>query len=367
MRGVLLVGLFAATAAAAPRAEPLEILGQAIAPGQEYRLELPVGESVGGETATPVLVVAGAEPGTVVCLTGGIHGDELNGVEVVRRSLAKAKPAELRGTLVGVPIVNLTAFRRGSRYLPDRRDLNRFFPGNARGSSAARLARSLFEIVRRCDALVDVHSGSFHRTNLPQVRGDLRNPKVLALAKAFGSELAVHNEGRPGTLRRAATEAGIPAIAYEAGEPMRFQEDAIDLGVAGVELLLASMSVRPASSAERASPAIYMRSRWVRADDGGILSARAHLGDVVEPNQVLGTVFDPISNRRSKIRAPERGRVIGIAIDQLVMPGYAAFHLATQGPAEKTDSAHGAPAAALPSVDEGAGAARSGELEERPD
>ena len=368
MRGVVLGAVLACSLAAAPRAEPLALLGQAIAPGQSYRLPLPVGDSVGGETSTPVLVVAGARSGRVVCLTGGIHGDELNGVEVVRRSLARAKPAELRGTLVGVPIVNLAAFRRGSRYLPDRRDLNRFFPGNARGSSASRLARALFEVLRHCDALVDVHSGSFHRTNLPQVRGDLRKPEVLRLAKAFGAELAVHNEGRPGTLRRAATDAGIPAIAYEAGEPMRFQEDAIDLGVAGVELLLASLGLRAAPAGAHAAPAIYYRSRWVRSDDGGILSARVHLGDEVQANQVLGTVFDPISNQRSKIRAPVKGRVIGVAIDQLVMPGYAAFHLATGGAAEKTDAAQGAqasPAAALPSVDEGA--ARGGDLEERPD
>ena len=209
-----------------------------------------------------MLVVAGAQAGPVVCLTGGIHGDELNGVEVVRRSLAQARsPRELRGTLIGVPIVNLAAFRRGSRYLPDRRDLNRFFPGNARGSSAARLARSLFDVLRHCDALVDVHSGSFHRTNLPQVRGDLRKPEVLRLAKAFGSEIAVHNEGRPGTLRRAATEAGIPAIAYEAGEPMRFQEDAIDR---------ASRASAPARELERAC-----RSRRPTARRPRSTSARA--------------------------------------------------------------------------------------------
>ncbi len=217
----MLAGLFVALATGA-RAESMVILGQSIAPGETRRLALPVGESVGGEVSTPVIVVAGERPGPVVCLTGGIHGDELNGVEVVRRSVEGAKPAELRGTLVGVPIVNLAAFRRGSRYLPDRRDLNRFFPGSARGSSAARLARRLFdEVVRRCNAVVDVHSGSFHRTNLPQVRGDLRKPEVLRLAKTFGSQLAIHNEGRAGTLRRAATDAGIPAIAYEAGEPMR--------------------------------------------------------------------------------------------------------------------------------------------------
>jgi predicted deacylase len=362
--GGALAGLFIALATAA-RAEPLEVLGERIAPGETRRLALPVGESVGGEVSTPVIVVAGAHPGPVVCLTGGIHGDELNGVEVVRRSVERAKPAELRGTLIGVPIVNLAAFRRGSRYLPDRRDLNRFFPGNARGSSASRLARRLFdEVVRRCNALVDVHSGSFHRTNLPQVRGDLRKPEVLRLAKAFGSQLAIHNEGRAGTLRRAATDAGIPTITYEAGEPMRFQADAVDRGVLGVRQLLASLEMLQPDGAPAPAPAIYFRSRWIRSDEGGILAARAHLGDVVQRNQVLGTVFDPISNQRSKIRAPVNGRVIGVALDQLVMPGYAAFHIATEGAVESAPVAP--PAAALPSVDEGADAARA-ELEERPD
>jgi predicted deacylase len=359
----MLAGLFVALATGA-RAESMVILGQSIAPGETRRLALPVGESVGGEVSTPVIVVAGERPGPVVCLTGGIHGDELNGVEVVRRSVEGAKPAELRGTLVGVPIVNLAAFRRGSRYLPDRRDLNRFFPGSARGSSAARLARRLFdEVVRRCNAVVDVHSGSFHRTNLPQVRGDLRKPEVLRLAKTFGSQLAIHNEGRAGTLRRAATDAGIPAIAYEAGEPMRFQEDAIDRGVRGVQQLLVGLDMLPPTGAATPAPAIYFRSRWVRSDEGGILSARARLGDVVQRNQVLGTVFDPISNQKSKIRAPEQGRVIGVALDQLVMPGYAAFHIASEGAPENGAAP---PAAALPSVDDGTDPTRA-ELEERPD
>jgi predicted deacylase len=152
--------------AATARAETLELLGQPIAPGDQRRLPLPVSESfVGEDASTPVIVVAGALPGPVLCLMAGIHGDELNGIEVVRRSLDRAKPDELKGTLVGIPIVNLAAFRRSSRYMPDRRDLNRFFPGRPRGSSASRLAFSVFEkVVRKCDALVDVHSGAFHRT-----------------------------------------------------------------------------------------------------------------------------------------------------------------------------------------------------------
>ncbi|MEX2205883.1 MAG: succinylglutamate desuccinylase/aspartoacylase family protein [Myxococcota bacterium] len=354
-----------ALGAAQARAQALELLGQPIAPGDQRRLALPVSETfVGEDASTPVIVVAGAQVGPVLCLTAGIHGDELNGIEVVRRSLDRAKPDTLAGTLVGIPIVNLAAFRRSSRYMPDRRDLNRFFPGRPRGSSASRLAYSVFEkVVRQCDALVDVHSGSFHRTNLPQVRGDLRRPEVLRLARAFGSEIAIHNEGRAGTLRRAASEAGIPAITYEAGEPMRFQSDEIERGVLGVEHMLAQLGMRLVKTSGAPEPQLYYRARWIRADDGGILKARAKLGDTVKANQVLGTIFDPISNEKSTIRATHEGRVIGVALDQLVMPGFAAFHIATDEPME--DGAV-VPAAALPSVDEGAEPGRS-ELEERPD
>jgi predicted deacylase len=347
------------------RAQGLELLGQPIAPGDQRRLPLPVSETfVGEEASTPVIVVAGTLPGPVLCLTAGIHGDELNGIEVVRRSLDRSKPDELKGTLIGIPIVNLAAFRRSTRYMPDRRDLNRFFPGRPRGSSAARLAHSVFErVIRSCDALVDVHSGSFHRTNLPQVRGDLRRPEVLKLARAFGSEIAIHNEGRFGTLRRAASEAGIPAITYEAGEPMRFQTDEIERGVRGVERMLVQLGMRVAKSDDTPEPALYYRARWIRVDDGGILASRAKLGDVVKANQVLGTVFDPISNEKSTIRSSHQGRVIGIALDQLVMPGFAAFHIATDEP---MDGSANPPAAMLPTVDEGASVGRT-EFEERPD
>lgn len=352
--------------AAGARAQTLEIAGQSVWPGDQRRLALPVSAAfVGEDASTPVVIVAGTGPGPVLCLTAGVHGDELNGVEIVRRTLDRVKPEELHGTLVGMPIVNLAAFRRGSRYMPDRRDLNRFFPGRQRGSSASRLAQSVFEnVIRRCHALVDVHSGSFYRTNLPQVRGDLRRPEVLKLARAFGSEIAIHNEGRSGTLRRAAAEAGIPAITYEAGEPMRFQEDQIERGIRGIEQLLEQLGMRTGKNGAVASPTLYYRSHWIRADDGGILAARAKLGDTVKKNQVLGTVFDPISNEKSTIRASQGGRVIGVALDQLVMPGFAAFHIATDEPMPSNGSP--ASAASLPSVDEGPDA-EAPELEERPD
>jgi hypothetical protein len=326
---------------------PFALLGKEVAPGEKRTLSLGIADEVGG-TGAPITVAHGRSPGPVLCVAGGIHGDELNGVEIARNLLHSADPPALRGTLVVMPIVNLYGFRRGSRYLADRRDLNRFFPGRARGSLASRIAHAVFDgVVRRCSALVDLHSGSFHRTNLPQVRANLSEPATLDLAMAFGPEIVVHNPGLPGTLRRAAADAGIPAITYEAGESMRFQRHEIERGVAGLERLLehigligappleagqaANQSPQAVPAAESADPTeLYWSSRWVRVDAGGILLASVALGDLVEEGDLLGTVTDPLSNHSNQIFAPRGGRVIGMALDQMVVPGFAAFHVASE-------------------------------------
>jgi predicted deacylase len=306
------------------------ILGSAVAPGERRRIWLPVSESFSGaDLRTPVFIVRGTASGPSLCVTAGVHGDEVNGVEVVRRLLQRVEPEELRGMLVAVPIVNLSAVRRGSRYLPDRRDLNRYFPGRPTGSAASRIAHAFFEgVVRHCSALVDVHTGSFHRKNLHQVRADLSKPRVLELAQWLGAGVVVHNSGREGTLRRAAGDAGIPAVTVEAGEPARFDEAEVERGVEGLERLLSSAGMREGPSLlTRQTQRIYRRSSWIRADDGGILVSRVALGEDVLPGQILGSVSDPLSDEVSRIRSPYAGQVIGIAFDQLVMPGFAAYHL----------------------------------------
>ena len=307
----------------------LSLLGADIPRGVERQLSLYVSESFAGYSLrTPVLVSSGPQPGATLCLTAGIHGDELNGTEVVRRVFERLDLESFRGVLVGIPIVNLHGFRRTSRYLPDRRDLNRYFPGNEAGSSASRIAHAVFErIVRQCDFLVDLHTGSFHRTNLPQLRGDLTRPDVMALAQGFGATTVVHSFGRPGTLRRAATEAGIPAITYEAGEPMRLQDDEVERGVEGVQRLLGALGMVDTPPEPETSQRMYNRSRWVRVDDGGILLSRAELGQEVSSGDVLGTVTDPISNERTIVFSPYGGRLIGMALNQVVIPGFAAFHI----------------------------------------
>ncbi len=312
-----------------PMQPTLQILGTDVAPGNSARLAWTPSFSFDGlANTTPVLVVNGRYAGPTLCLTAAVHGDELNGIEIVRRILHSLEAESLSGALVGVPIVNLPGFNRNSRYLPDRRDLNRFFPGNPNGSAASRIAHSLFqEVILHCDALVDLHTGSLDRTNLPQLRADLRHEGVRTLAEGMHSMVVLHSVPAKGTLRRAATDAGVPAVVVEAGEPHRLQPEAVEQGVMAIASLLGQWDMYPAAQLMAAPQQVYFRSRWVRTDQAGILLSKVELGDEVDKGTLLGTVTDPISNAQANIHSPFKGRILGKALNQFVMPGYAAFRI----------------------------------------
>lgn len=326
------VPLADAVSAADGRAEPLLLLGDEVLPGTSRRLSWAATELFEGvPVTTPVLVVNGKMPGPTLCLTAAVHGDELNGIEMVRRVLHDIEPARLSGAIIGVPIVNVQGFRRGSRYLPDRRDLNRYFPGNPNGSAAARIAHSFFSnIVDKCDALVDVHTGSFERANLPQIRADLRNPDVVTLTQGLGSMVILHSTPAMGTLRYAATRAGIPAVTLEAGGPLELELNEVKHGVKGIETLVNTLGMLKKMRLWGEPEPLYYRSSWVRADNGGILLTDVSLGSTVRKGDLLGTITDPMSNARSELRSPYAGRIIGMARNQVVMPGFAAFHVGIQ-------------------------------------
>lgn len=310
----------------------LTILGSEVEPGHSARLSWSATELFEGvPVSTPVLVVNGASPGPTVCLAAAVHGDELNGIEIVRRVFHDVDAQKLSGAIIGVPIVNVQGFRRGSRYLPDRRDLNRYFPGNPNGSAAARIANSFFEeIVTHCDALIDVHTGSLSRSNLPQIRADLRDPEVVALTQGFGSMVILHSEPSVGMLRYAATEIGVPAVTLEAGGPMELELSEVKSGVKGIETLLTSLGmVRKIRLFGDPEP-VYYSSSWVRSDNGGILLSNVSLGSTVRKGDVLGTITDPMNNVRIELRSPYAGRIIGMSRNQVVMPGDAAFHIGIQ-------------------------------------
>jgi len=313
-------------------ARTLTILGAEIHPGSYQRLSWSATELFEGvPVSTPVLVVNGKLAGPTLCLTAAIHGDELNGIEMVRRVMHNLNPEKLSGAVLGVPIVNLQGFWRGSRYLPDRRDLNRYFPGNVHGSAASRIAHSFFTaVVAHCDALIDLHTGSFERANLPQLRADLRNPDVVTMTQGFGATVILHSEPVEGTLRFAATAVDIPAVTLEAGGPAELELTEVKHGVKGIETLLNTLGMLKRIRLWGESEPVYYRSTWVRANRGGILLADVSLGSTVRQGDLLGTITDPMSNASTKLYSPHSGRIIGMARNQVVMPGFAAFHIGIQ-------------------------------------
>lgn len=316
---------------------PMSILDHIIAPATRERLTWTTGQSFSGSVMeTPVIVVHGIKPGPRLCLTAGVHGDELNGVEVVRRLAYKIEPDQLAGTVIAVPIVNLLGFSRGTRYLPDRRDLNRFFPGSPNGSSASRIAHSFFSaIIDHCDALVDFHTGSLDRANLPQVRGDLTIPSVVEFTRGFGATAVLHSPGALGMLRYAASTHGVPSVTFEIGGPMRLQPEEIEHGEQAIETLMHKMGMVERRRRWDEPQAVFYESTWVRVDQGGMLFSEVKLGDRVTAGQRLGRVIDPVSNRSAEILVPEDGRVIGMALNQLVLPGFAAYHLGVAASEER--------------------------------
>jgi predicted deacylase len=313
-------------------AKTLTILGTKIHPNSYQRLSWAATELFEGvPVSTPVLVVNGKLAGPTLCLTAAVHGDELNGIEMVRRVMHHLNPDKLSGAVLGVPIVNLQGFRRGSRYLPDRRDLNRFFPGNPDGSAASRIAHSFFTgIIAHCDALIDLHTGSFERANLPQLRADLRDPDVVTLTQGFGATVILHSEPAEGTLRYAATAADIPAVTLEAGGPSELELQEVKHGVKGIETLLNTLGMVKKIRLWGDAEPVYYRSTWVRANRGGILLADVTLGSTVRQGDLLGTITDPMNNASAKLYSPHSGRIIGMARNQVVMPGFAVFHVGIQ-------------------------------------
>lgn len=313
------------------------LLGSEIEPGTSARLSWTPDGGIGGLTSpTPVLVINGARPGPTLCLTAAVHGDELNGIEIVRRVMYDIDPKRLNGRILGVPIVNLDGFRRGSRYLSDRRDLNRHFPGSPNGSLASRVAHSLLkEVLSHCNFLVDIHTGSLGRTNLPQVRADMRRDEVVEFTKGFGHIVVLHSPGSRGMLRPATQALGIDTATLEVGESQRLQSKPVDAGVRAINQVLQHLRMYPRLFRLGKPEPVYYESLWVRAPTGGILLNEVRLGAYVAKGQELGAVIDPITNLRTPIRARADGRLIGMAVNQVVMPGFAAYHIGIEASDEE--------------------------------
>ncbi len=308
------------------------IHGVAVAPGERSTITIPLGRLA---DHTPMCLTAhvihGKKPGPVTFVSAAIHGDEIIGVEIIRRIAELKVLRRLHGTLILVPIVNAYGFNSQSRYLPDRRDLNRSFPGSEKGSLASQLAYAFMtEIVARAQYGLDLHSGAVHRENFPQIRADLDDPEVQALAEAFGASIMLNANLRDGSLRAAAKDVGCKILLYEAGEALRFDEVSIRVGVKGVLGAMRHVGMLPSHSAgkDKRAPSRSDSTHWLRSPIGGIMRAQKKLGERVKKGETIALISGPLGADQEAVVARASGIVIGRTNLPVVSRGDALFHVA---------------------------------------
>lgn len=312
--------------------KPFEINGQSVEAGARRTVDVPV-STLSDHTPVhlSVHVIHGKRPGPVLFVSAAIHGDEVIGVEIVRRLLKAKSLNTMAGTLLAVPIVNTFGFLNHSRYLPDRRDLNRCFPGLSHGSMASRLTYIFMkEVVERADVGIDLHSASNNRTNLPQLRLTPENARLAELGRAFGAPVMLPSKLREGSLRMAAEAAGVDVLLYEGGEALRFDELPVRAGVAGILRVMHALGMisRKGSPKTRVATVLCVGSAWYRAPAGGLLRTYVGVGDTVTPGTVLGAISDPFGEVEHEVASDERGIVIGRTNMPVVYEGDALFHIA---------------------------------------
>ena len=310
-----------------------EIGDVTVAPGTRRSLDLPLPALYShAPLSMPVHVIHGRRSGPRLFVSAAIHGDEINGVEVIRRLFNRKGLAKLKGTLVLVPVVNVFGFINQSRYLPDRRDLNRAFPGSDHGSMASRLAHIFMqEVVSRCTHGIDIHTGAIGRENLPQIRANVNEvEETAALARAFGAPVIINSELRDGSLREAASHNKMPILLYECGEALRFDEASIRAGVTGVLHVMRYLDMLPKRKSRKppANQLIAKSSTWSRAPQSGIWRSVVPMGEVVQKSQIIGWVSDPFGEKDAAVEATATGIVIGKSNLPLVHEGEALVHIA---------------------------------------
>ncbi len=312
--------------------EPIIVGGVEVKPGTQAVIDIPIADlSTRAPMSMPVKVLRGRYEGPRLFVGAALHGDEINGVEIIRRLLRLMAFKSLRGTLILIPIVNVLGFMAQSRYLPDRRDLNRVFPGSPSGSLAGRLAHTFItEIVQKSTHGIDLHTGAIHRENFPQIRANFDDPDAEKMSLSFGVPVVINTGFRDGSLRQAASKLSVPVIVYEAGEALRFNESCVRAGVKGVVHVMRELEMLPKSKRKntRREPLTIGSSIWARAPRSGLLRTTTALGSAVRKDEILGFISDPFGENDVELRSAADGVVIGRTNLPLVHEGDALFHVA---------------------------------------
>ena len=309
----------------------LELNGLRIKPGEQVLTRLVISKLPSGAVIdVPVHVIRALEPGPVLLLMAGMHGDEVNGIETIRRLVRRQLLRPLCGTIIAIPILNIYGFLNFSREVPDGKDVNRSFPGHPRGSVASRVAhRFMREIMPLVDVGIDFHTGGAARANHPQLRCLLgQNPTIEALSQAFAAPFTLHARLRPGSLRSTAHALGKPIIVYETGESLRLDEAGIEEALAGTLRVLHHLGMGQEAPAPARPTIVCHQHRWLRARYAGLFRAHVGLGDFVEKGQIYGSVADPYGEQAVRLESPLSGYVIGLNYMPVVNQGDALLHLA---------------------------------------
>lgn len=291
----------------------------------------------------PVHVIRGLEDGPTIFISAAVHGDEINGVEIVKDVMRTLSKSKIKGTVIAVPIVNVFGFNNQSRYLPDRRDLNRSFPGTASGSLASRMAHLFVkEIVSKCDYGIDFHTGAVRKSNFPQIRVNTKNAKSLKFAKSFGAPIILDSNVRDGSLREMSNKLGVVTLVYEAGEALRFNYEYIRIGKIGCLNAMYNLGIYPVRPSKIEStlakkPVFIKDSFWLRSPMGGTLRLRIKLGKFVKTGDKIGEISGPFGQKIETIRAPQEGFVISLNNLPLVTVGTAIAHIGTYEMSKKVN------------------------------
>lgn len=303
--------------------------GEAIPPGSARDVKMAVGESYSGISVhIPLHVRRAMEPGPTVFVTAALHGDEINGTGAVRQLMLDSTFELKRGAVILVPVVNVLAFDRHSRYLPDRRDLNRCFPGAKDGSLASRMARAIFDqIVSRADYGIDLHTAAVRRTNFPNLRADMSNEQVQRLAEAFGCEFILDGKGPAGSFRREVTRAGVPTIVLEGGEVWKVESTIVDTAVRGIRNVLIELEMLDGQPDRPQYQQVIKNTKWMRAQRSGFLQFHVSPGEIVNKDQPLATNTSLLGQTNEVITAPAKSVVIGMTTLPATSPGEPVCHL----------------------------------------
>lgn len=311
---------------------PFKLARRRIEPGNSKDIAIPITTmATGYNSVLAVRVIHGTHKGPVMFVSAAIHGDEIIGTAIIQRIAARLSPEQLAGTVILVPVSNIFGFLSHSRYLPDRRDLNRSFPGNARGSLASQLAHAFFrEIIARSNLGIDIHSAAEHRYNLPQIRIAANSPKLVELAMAFGAPVIIESPLREGSMRALARDNNVEMLLMETGEALRFDDLSIETGTSGVLRVLAHLGMIEGDDGldHPGIPARANKSRWVRAARGGVVHMVKSSGDPVVEGDLLATITGLFGEEPVGIFAPVGGIIIGHATLPVVHQGNALFHIA---------------------------------------